>query len=102
MILSLAIDICGHFPKKSSKEKLERKARKRRLFEKTNPIRKENVEGATLIGSGSDVIKNISMVGNDLELDNGFGMCGKSGQTVQVGLGIPSCKVLMTVGGSKV
>jgi len=42
------------------------------------------------------------MVGNDLELDNGFGMCGKSGQTVQVGLGIPSCKVLMTVGGSKV
>ena len=38
----------------------------------------------------------------DLELDNGFGMCGKSGQTVQVGLGIPSCKILMTVGGSKV
>ena len=42
------------------------------------------------------------MLGNDLELDNGFGMCGKSGQTVQVGLGIPSCKILMTVGGSKV
>ena len=63
---------------------------------------KESVEGATLIGSGSDVIQNISMLGNDLELDNGFGMCGKSGQTVQVGLGIPSCKILMTVGGSKV
>ena len=42
------------------------------------------------------------MVGNDLKLDNGFGTCGKSGQMVPVGLGIPSCKVSMTVGGSKV
>ena len=42
------------------------------------------------------------MVGNDLKLDNGFGTCGKSGQLVPVGLGIPSCKVSMTVGGSKV
>jgi TldD protein len=60
------------------------------------------VEGATLIGSGPEVIKKIKMVGNDLKLDNGFGTCGKSGQMVPVGLGIPSCKVTMTVGGSKV
>jgi TldD protein len=60
------------------------------------------VEGATLIGSGPEVIKKIQMVGNDLKLDNGFGTCGKSGQMVPVGLGIPSCKVSMTVGGSKV
>ena len=59
------------------------------------------VEGATLIGSGPEVIKKIEMVGNDLTLDNGFGTCGKSGQLVPVGLGIPSCKVVMTVGGSK-
>jgi len=59
------------------------------------------VEGATLIGSGPEVIKKIEMIGNDLKLDNGFGTCGKSGQLVPVGLGIPSCKVLMTVGGSK-
>ena len=39
---------------------------------------------------------------NDLKLDNGFGTCGKSGQMVPVGLGIPSCKVSMTVGGSKI
>ena len=60
------------------------------------------VEGATLIGSGPEVIKKIEMIGNDLKLDNGFGTCGKSGQLVPVGLGIPSCKVSMTVGGSKV
>ena len=60
------------------------------------------VEGATLIGSGPEVIKKIQMIGDDLKLDNGFGTCGKSGQMVPVGLGIPSCKVLMTVGGSKV
>ena len=60
------------------------------------------VEGATLIGSGPEVIKKIKMIGNDLKLDNGFGICGKSGQMVPVGLGIPSCKVTMTVGGSKI
>lgn len=60
------------------------------------------VEGATLIGFGPEVIKKIQMVGNDLQLDNGFGTCGKSGQMVPVGLGIPSCKISMTVGGSKV
>ena len=49
----------------------------------------------------NDFIKRIEMIGNDLKLDNGFGTCGKSGQLVPVGLGIPSCKVLMTVGGSK-
>jgi len=59
------------------------------------------IEGATLIGSGPEVIKKIKMIGNDLKLDNGFGTCGKSGQLVPVGLGIPSCKVSMTVGGSK-
>ena len=53
------------------------------------------------ITSGPEVIKKIEMIGNDLKRDNGFGTCGKSGQLVPVGLGIPSCKVLMTVGGSK-
>ncbi|MBK1734076.1 metalloprotease TldD [Halorhodospira abdelmalekii] len=60
------------------------------------------VKGATLIGSGPEVLTRVSMVGNDLELDSGIGVCGKEGQSVPVGVGQPTLKVDgMTVGGTK-
>jgi len=60
------------------------------------------IKGATLIGSGHEVLKKISMVGNDLKLDSGIGTCGKAGQTVPVGVGQPTLKIeSMTVGGSE-
>ena len=59
------------------------------------------VKGATLIGSGPEVMGRISMVGNDLELDQGVGVCGKEGQSVPVGVGQPSLKIDdITVGGT--
>lgn len=59
------------------------------------------VKGATLIGNGPDVMQKISMIGNDLALDNGVGVCGKDGQSVPVGVGQPSLKVdEITVGGT--
>ncbi len=59
------------------------------------------VKGATLIGSGPEVMGRISMVGNDLELDHGVGVCGKEGQSVPVGVGQPSLKIdAITVGGT--
>ena len=59
------------------------------------------VKGATLIGNGPDVLKRISMVGNDLQLDEGIGTCGKDGQSVPVGNGIPTIRVDgLTVGGT--
>ena len=62
----------------------------------TAPIR-----GATLIGNGPDVLTRVSMVGNDLKLDEGVGTCGKDGQAVPVGVGIPTIKVdRLTVGGT--
>lgn len=58
------------------------------------------IKGATLIGSGHEVLKKISMVGNDLKLDSGIGNCGKAGQTIPVGVGQPTLKIeSMTVGG---
>jgi TldD protein len=61
------------------------------------------VKGATLIGNGPDVMKKISMIGNDLELDPGIGTCGKEGQGVPVGVGQPSLRVdNITVGGTRV
>ncbi len=60
------------------------------------------IKGATLIGSGPEVLTKVSMVGNDLELDNGVGMCGKDGQTVPVGVGQPTLLVdELTVGGTQ-
>jgi len=61
----------------------------------------EPVKGATLIGSGPDVLKRVSMIGNDLKLDNGVGTCGKAGQTVPAGVGQPTLRVDgLTVGGT--
>ena len=49
------------------------------------------LKGATLIGNGPDVLTRVSMVGNDLKLDEGVGTCGKEGQNVPVGVGQPPC-----------
>jgi len=60
------------------------------------------VKGATLIGNGPDVLTRVTMVGNDLELDSGVGTCGKDGQSVPVGVGLPTIKISgMTVGGTR-
>ena len=62
----------------------------------TRPVR-----GATLIGNGPAALRQVSMVGNDLRLDTGVGICGKDGQSVPVGVGIPTLKVdRITVGGT--
>jgi TldD protein len=59
------------------------------------------VKGATLIGNGPDVLTRVSMVGNDLRLDDGVGTCGKEGQDVPVGVGQPTLRVdRLTVGGT--
>jgi TldD protein len=59
------------------------------------------LKNATLIGNGPDVLTKVSMVGSDLELDEGIGVCGKDGQSVPVGVGIPTLKVdRLTVGGT--
>lgn len=60
------------------------------------------VKGATLIGSGPDILTKVSMVGHDLKLDEGIGTCGKDGQSVPVGVGLPTIKIdEITVGGTK-
>ena len=59
------------------------------------------VKGATLIGSGIEAMQQISMVGNDLALDKGVGVCGKEGQSVPVGVGQPTLRIDgLTVGGT--
>ena len=59
------------------------------------------VKGATLIGNGPDVLKRVSMLGNDLQLDSGVGTCGKEGQSVPVGVGQPTMLIdELTVGGT--
>ena len=60
------------------------------------------VKGATLIGNGPDALTRVSMVGNDLALDEGIGTCGKDGQSVPVGVGLPTIRIDgMTVGGTR-
>ncbi len=60
------------------------------------------VKGATLIGNGPDVLTRVTMVGNDLELDAGVGTCGKDGQSVPVGVGLPTIRIdAITVGGTR-
>ncbi|NRB67474.1 MAG: metalloprotease TldD [Vibrio sp.] len=59
------------------------------------------VKGATLIGSGIEAMQQVSMVGNDLSIDRGVGVCGKAGQSVPVGVGQPTLKLdSLTVGGT--
>jgi len=59
------------------------------------------VKGATLIGNGPEVMNQVSMVGNDLALDTGVGVCGKEGQSVPVGVGQPTLRIdRLTVGGT--
>lgn len=59
------------------------------------------VKGATLIGNGPEVLSKVSMVGNDLKLDSGIGICGKDGQSIPVGVGQPTLKVdELIVGGT--
>jgi TldD protein len=63
----------------------------------TQPVR-----NATLIGNGPEALKHVSMVGCDLRLDEGIGTCGKEGQSVPVGVGIPTIRIdRMTVGGTQ-
>jgi len=60
------------------------------------------VKGATLIGNGPDAMTRVSMVGNDLKLDAGIGVCGKEGQSIPVGVGQPTLRIDgLTVGGTK-
>ena len=60
------------------------------------------VKGATLIGNGPEILTRVSMVGQDLKLDEGIGTCGKDGQSVPVGVGLPTIKVdEITVGGTQ-
>jgi len=59
------------------------------------------VKGATLIGNGPDALTRIKMVGTDLQLDAGIGTCGKDGQSVPVGVGMPTVRIDgITVGGT--
>jgi len=59
------------------------------------------LKGATLIGNGPEDLKKISMIGNDLRLDDGVGTCGKDGQGVPVGVGQPTLRMDgITVGGT--
>ncbi len=59
------------------------------------------VKGATLVGNGPEAMNRVSMIGNDLELDTGVGVCGKDGQSVPVGVGQPTLRIdRLTVGGT--
>jgi len=59
------------------------------------------VKGATLIGNGPDALTKVTMIGNDLRLDDGVGTCGKDGQSVPVGVGQPTLRMDgLTVGGT--
>jgi TldD protein len=59
------------------------------------------VKGATLIGNGPDALTRVALLGNDLALDSGIGMCGKDGQSVPVGVGQPTMRIEgLTVGGT--
>ena len=60
------------------------------------------VKGATLIGNGPDVLLRVSRIGNDLAFDRGVGTCGKDGQSVPVGVGLPTLRINgLTVGGTE-
>ena len=59
------------------------------------------VKGATIIGNGPDALTRATMIGNDMRLDSGVGVCGKEGQSVPVGVGQPTLRIEdVTVGGT--
>jgi TldD protein len=59
------------------------------------------VKGATIVGSGPEALKHVTMIGNDMALDSGVGVCGKEGQSVPVGVGQPTLRIeRLTVGGT--
>jgi TldD protein len=59
------------------------------------------VKGATIVGNGPQALKRVTMIGNDLALDAGVGVCGKEGQSVPVGVGQPTLRIEgLTVGGT--
>jgi TldD protein len=59
------------------------------------------IKGATLIGSGPEAMNRVEMIGNNMSLDSGVGTCGKEGQSVPVGVGMPTIKMEgLTVGGT--
>ena len=59
------------------------------------------VKGATLVGNGPEALTRVTMIGNDLSLDSGVGVCGKEGQSVPVGVGQPTLRIEgLTVGGT--
>ncbi len=59
------------------------------------------MKGATLIGNGPDALMRVSLIGNDMSLDTGVGVCGKDGQSVPVGVGQPTLRIdRLTVGGT--
>ncbi len=63
---------------------------------------KNSIKGATLIGSGIEIMQRLSMIGNKLEFDKGTGACGKEGQSVKVGIGMPMVKIeKIIIGGSR-
>ena len=79
------------------------------VFECTEAYRVRNgkivapIKGATLIGNGPEAMKRITMIGNDPKLDDGIGTCGKAGQSVPVGVGLPHLRInAMTLGGTAV
>jgi TldD protein len=76
-------------------------------FSTTEAYRIENgrvtypVKGATLIGNGPDALTRVTRIGNDMQLDQGIGTCGKDGQSVPVGMGQPTLLIEnLTVGGT--
>jgi TldD protein len=61
------------------------------------------LKGVNLIGNGPDVLRKVTMLGNDVEVSDGVWTCGKNGQSVPVGVGSPTIKIsAITVGGTKV
>ena len=73
------------------------------LFNGTNESQLIGQSKATLIGDGPSILKEVSMVGNDMMMDPGIGTCGKAGQGVPVGVAQPSILInKMTVGGTKI
>jgi TldD protein len=59
------------------------------------------IKGATLIGNGPEAMQRVKMIGNDMKLDTGIGVCGKNGQSVPVGVGQPTLRIDgLTVGGT--